>query len=300
MVNPSFMIILLGLLGLVLGSFAGAQVWRLRAKQLAEDKEYGEAYDKKEYDHLVKLTKHHGADDRSRCLACGHVLAWYDLIPLVSWMSTGGKCRYCRKKIGTFEPLIELGMATFLIVSYLAWPSSLFTGDLLMNIHFVFWCVAGILLAILFAYDLKWSLLPDVIVFPLMFVAGVVAETILAQRSGVTGGILSLDGAILILSGIYFAIYLVGERLGRRWIGFGDVKLGLVLALLLADWRLALLALFLANLIGCCVIIPLMVSKKITRQTQVPFGPFLIIGCVIAALWGQAIIDWYLSIALVI
>lgn len=288
----------LALLGLILGSFLGAQIWRLRARQLAELKEIGEQYDKKEYKILRQLLKHPAGSDRSLCLHCGHQLAWYDLLPLVSWLSTGGKCRYCHKSIGSFEPLIELSTASFFVISFLAWPVSLINADTLQLAWFGTWLVAGLLLIVLFAYDLKWKILPDSIVFPLMFVAGILAELRIAGADDSGAALLSLNGAIIILSGLYFVLYLVAERLGKQWIGFGDVKLGLALALLLADWKLAFVALFLANIIGSVVMLALMGASKVERQALVPFGPFLIAGAVIAALWGQAIIDWYSALLL--
>ena len=81
------MSIIFGLLGAIFGSFVGAQVWRLRARQLKEDQQAGEKVDKKEMKRLSHLLKKNVRSDRSRCLHCSHVLAWYDLIPLVSWLS---------------------------------------------------------------------------------------------------------------------------------------------------------------------------------------------------------------------
>ncbi|MGK2896744.1 MAG: prepilin peptidase [Candidatus Saccharimonadales bacterium] len=285
--------------GLLMGSFLGAQVWRLRAHHLVEAQEYGEDYDKKEYKTLVSLIKRDGKVDRSQCLHCGHRLAWYDLLPLVSWISTRGKCRYCKRPIGTFEPLIEIGTALFFTLLLWMWYPALSTGDWQVISGFVLWLVAGSLLAILFAYDLKWRLLPDSIVFPLMVVAGLVAELHIIQAPDATQAVMSLNGAVLILSGLYLALYLIAERLGRTWIGFGDVKLGFALALLLADWRLAFLALFLANLIGCIIILPFMATGKASRGTVIPFGPFLIVGAVIAGLYGEVIISWYLSLLII-
>lgn len=286
----------LTLVGLIIGSFMGAQIWRIRARHVAELRQAGEEYDKKEYKTLKPLLSRLARSDRSLCLHCGHKLAWYDLVPLVSWLSTGGKCRYCHKSIGIFEPLIEFGTAAFFLVSFLTWPSVLATADPLQIVQFATWLVAGCLLVMLFVYDLKWKLLPDSIVFPLMFAAGVLAEFHLAQSNDIGAALLSLNGAILILSGFYFALYVVAERLGKQWIGFGDVKLGLALALMLTDWKLAFLALFLANIIGSVVIVTLISSKLIGRHTMVPFGPFFIAGAVIAGLWGQGIIDWYTSL----
>lgn len=285
----------LGILGLIFGSFAGAQVWRLRSRQLVEDKLAGEVYDKNEYRQLLDLTKHTGTADRSRCLSCKHTLAWYDLLPLASWVSTGGKCRYCRTRIGMFEPLIELGVAAFFVVSYLVWQPTL--TEPLAAIQFALWLLAGVMLAILFAYDYKWFLLPDKIAYPLIGVSLIYATFTIAQAPDIATAFMSMAGAVLIFSGLYLMLWLVSSG---RWIGFGDVKLGLILGLLLGKWELALLALFLANLIGCLIVIPGLMTKKLTRTTQVPFGPMMIAGFVIAALWGSHIIDWYLSASMML
>lgn len=280
----------LALFGLVMGSFAGATVWRLRARQLKEDKAAGEKINQKEYKALESLTKSTFTSDRSQCLHCGHRLAWYDLIPLVSWLSTGGKCRYCKQKIGWFEPLMELGVAIFFAGTYIMWPQALLTAP--QFTYFLLWLIAGVLLAILFAYDLKWFILPNRIVFPLIGVAAVAAcFNIFSSLDPLAMAINALI-AIVILSGLYFILWLVSKG---RWIGFGDVKLGLALALLLSDWKLAFIALFAANLIGCLIVIPGMVIGKLTRKTHVPFGPLLILGTVIAAWFGNIILTWYFN-----
>ena len=77
--------VLAGVLGAILGSFVGAQIWRLRARQLTEDKKAGERVDRKELKKLSPLIKK-VSKDRSRCLSCGHELALYDLIPVFSWV----------------------------------------------------------------------------------------------------------------------------------------------------------------------------------------------------------------------
>ncbi len=287
--------ILLAFLGLCFGSFMGAQVWRLRARQLEEEKRAGEAYDKKEHKRLKPLIDHTVTDDRSRCLACGHQLSGRDLIPLVSWVSTRGRCRYCKHPIGSFEPLIELGMMAFFLISYAIWPQP-FEGASLDTIAFILWLGFGTMLIGLFAYDLKWFLLPDQLVFPSMVLAAVLAEIHVVQAGDAATAILSLNIGIAILSGLYLLIYSAGNYAGRQWIGFGDVKLGLVLALALADWKLALLTLFLANLIGCFIVLPLMAKGKLARANRIPFGPLLIAGFFLTVVFGQSIIDWYFGL----
>ncbi len=280
----------LAFLGLCLGSFAGAQVWRLRARQLVQDKKVGEKIDKKEYARLKPLSEHTGKEDRSRCLSCNHRLAWYDLLPLLSWMSTGGKCRYCKAKIGLFEPLMELVVAIFFVVSYIIWAPHL--QGVIPVIQFVIWLVAGVMLAILAAYDIKWFLLPDRVVFPLIVLSGIYALLTVLAAPSIFVAVFDLVGSLMIMSGIYWLLWLVSKG---KWIGFGDIKLGIALGLLLGSWQLAFLALFLANLIGCLIVLPGLMMKKLTRTTKVPFGPMLIAGFLIAALFGADIISWYLS-----
>ena len=286
-----FLYIVLAGFGLILGSFAGAQVWRLRARQLVEDKAMGEEYDKKEYSQLIGLQTKSLTSDRSRCLSCHHQLAWYDLVPFVSWLSTKGRCRYCKKHIGYFEPLIEIGVAAYFILSFMFWPFDL--GTAVEVSRFVVWLLSGVMLAILFAYDAKWFLLPDRIIVPLIGVSVLYAGLGLTNEGDLVGALLSMGGAIAILSGLYLLLWFLSKG---AWIGFGDVKLGVALGLLLGQWELAFLALFLANFIGCLIVIPGLVTKKLSRTTQVPFGPMLIAGFFLAALFGTPFISWYLSV----
>ncbi len=286
--------ILFGVFGLLFGSFAGATVWRLRSRQLLQDAEAGEnisAVEKKQVRFLAE--KRSISDDRSRCLQCGHELAWYDLIPLVSWLARKGKCHYCKKHIGWFEPLIEIGVAVFFVVSWLFWPYGLDTG--FEALRFMLWLAAGIGLAILFAYDAKWFLLPDRVSFTVIALGVLTALLVAWEQNFTVDIIMSIAGAVLLLSGFYLAIYILSKG---AWIGFGDVKLGLGLALLLADWQLAILAFFMANLIGTLILLPLMLIGKVKRGSHIPFGPMLIAGWFIAGIFGHQIIGWYLSIAL--
>lgn len=285
--------IILGLFGLVMGSFAGAMVWRIRAAQLRNDAAAGDKISGKEKKEVSHLKDYRLSEDRSVCLHCGHQLAWYDLLPLVSWVSLRGNCRYCRKPIGYVEPLIEIGVAAFFVISYLTWPAPLTDGFELAR--FLLWLIGGVGLAILFAYDARWYLLPNRIVFPLIGLGILNAVIILIQNKFAFGTLMNIIDACLILSGLYYVIYTLSRH---AWVGFGDVKLGLALALLLADWQLALLALFLANAVGTLVILPLMIAGKVDRGTHVPFGPLLIVGFVLAGLFGHSLIGWYLRLIL--
>lgn len=285
--------ILLGLLGLFIGSFVGATVWRLRARQLRADETAGEKISHAESHEVSKLKKTSLLKDRSVCLHCGHQLEWYDLIPLISWLSLQGKCRYCRRPIGWTEPVVELSMAVFFAVSYLHWPTLLTTGFEVA--HLAVWLATGTVLAILFIYDMRWFLLPNPIVFTAIGLGIVNVGVTLVDGHFALAQIMNIIYACVVLSGIYYLIYILSRH---KWVGFGDVKLGLALALSLADWQLAILALFFANLIGTIIFLPLMVGGKVKRQAHVPFGPLLIGGWLIAGLFGAQIISWYVIQAL--
>jgi prepilin signal peptidase PulO-like enzyme (type II secretory pathway) len=288
--QPIFIYFALTIVGLCLGSFAGASVWRLRSSQLRDDKKIGEPVDESEYKRLEKLTKHKKiAADHSVCLDCNYRLEWYDLVPLFSWLLLRGKCRKCRKPIGYMEPLIEIGVAVFFVLSYMFWPYSL--SNTIGILMLIIWLLAGVGLAVLFAYDTKWSLLPDKVNF-LVIGLGFIFAALAATRSGnVLGTVYSTIGAVAILSGIYLVLYVISKG---KWIGFGDIKLGLGLGLLLGDWRLAFIALFMANFVGSLMVIPPMLMGKLKRNSHVPFGPLLIIGFFIAALSGNYILSLFL------
>lgn len=303
---------ILAVFGLLFGSFAGAQVWRLRARQLRDEdnrlivlQKLGELSDeeREEKKFLLEEAKDRRKErsqlegllvsvkeDYSRCLSCGHRLAWFDLLPLLSWLSSGGKCRYCKAPIGKFEPLMEIGVSAVFVLSYFLWPWPLV--DAYSILLLALWLASSVLLAILFAYDAKWFLLPDIITFPFIGVAGTMAVTRAIHVDNVLVFGLDVLFSILALSGLYFLLWFMSRG---RWVGFGDVKLGLGLALLLADWRLALLTLFLANFIGTLIVLPAMALGKLGRGAQVPFGPLLIAGTFIAMLIGGQLVDLYVA-----
>ncbi|MDO4781149.1 MAG: prepilin peptidase [Candidatus Saccharibacteria bacterium] len=274
----------MAILGAIVGSFAGAQVWRLRARQLVEDKARGEkvaAAELKRLKPLITSMRH----DRSRCLSCRHELAWYDLIPVLSWVWLRGKCRYCQEFIGWPEVLLEVGLAAVFAISAWLWQDWSLVGA----VQFGLYLVALGMLAMLFVYDARWFLLPDVIMWPLVAVAAVYAGISLMQSSDMVAALWSLGGAAIILSGLYGALYVISRG---AWIGFGDVKLGLALALLLGQWPLAFMALFAANLIGTALVVPGMLTGALQRNAKIPFGPLLIVGFLLVQWWGHAMIQW--------
>lgn len=260
-------IIVLALLGLLFGSFVTALTWRL----------------------------HEGKDfvvDRSECEHCHHKLAAADLVPLFSWLALKGKCRYCHKSIGWHNPLIEISLASAFVLSYIFWPEPLTT--VWTGISFGIWLFYIVLLAALFVYDLRWMLLPNKLVFPLIGLG--IIDAVIRVGSHTQWSFYEIAQHIVLgagaLGGIYGLLYIISKG---KWVGFGDVKLGFFMGAVLG-WPLALLTLFLANIIGCLWVGPGLLTHKLTPKSQVPFGPFLIVSFFIAGLVGQHIIQWYFGI----
>lgn len=293
LMNEVFIIIGLAIVGAAFGSFAGAQVWRLRARQLVEDKKAGEKVDSKEYKRLLPLTKRPLLGDRSIDLDTGKPLPWYDMIPVISWLLLRGRSRFSGKPIGKFELVMEVGVALFFAVSYVMWPFEL--TNALQITKFVVWLATGVVLAVQFATDFKWQILWTLLSYALIGLGVVYTVLTVIGSEDTIAAASSAIGSAAILGGLYFFLYWVSKE---RWVGLGDAILGVGLGLLLADWALALVALFMANLIGTIIVLIGFATKKITRKQHVPFGPMLIAGAVIAGLAGNAIIAWYFSVFL--
>lgn len=271
----------LAILGLILGSFVNALVWRFH-----EQAELAENGPKKGKPTKTELSMLKG---RSMCSNCHHELAVKDLVPLFSWLWLKGKCRYCHKRIMD-SPLIELILPLLFIISYLAWSQPLTGGGLYL---FSFWLIFLTGFMTLAAYDLRWYLLPNRIVFPLIGIALLqLAGQIILYGSGLQE-VIGIVASVSISSGIFYALYVFSQG---RWIGGGDVKLGIVLGILLANPLQAMLMLFIASLLGTLVALPQLLTGKAGRTSKIPFGPYLMAATFIVVLYGQQVIDGYYSL----
>lgn len=263
------------LLGLCFGSFINALVWRLYQQDLPK---------KKRVASTEKLSISKG---RSMCPHCQHTLAWYDLLPVVSWLSLRGKCRYCQKPIGWQYPIVEISTALLFVTSYAWWPYQFNDKGIWL---FAVWLISLVGLMALIVYDIKWMLLPNKIVFPLTVVAvvGVLGDTLFFD-GGVHSLLMALS-ALAIAGGIFYVLFQISNG---KWIGGGDVKLGFALGLLLPGPAEAFLMLFFASILGLLFSLPVVVLKKTSLSSKIPFGPFLIAATVITKLFGTSLISWY-------
>lgn len=235
-------------------------------------------------------TKRNFINDRSECEHCHHKLGPLDLIPIMSWLALRGKCRYCKHPISKMSPIIEATMAILFVVSYLVWPFGFETWQGMAL--FGLWLAYLVMLGILLVYDLRWMLLPDVIVIPLIAVGLVDAgiRVSLATGAGISTYATHVVLGVFAMAGVYWALYTFSKG---KWVGYGDVKLAVFMGAVLG-WQKTLLVFMLANVLGLLVVLPGLLSRKLTPKSHVPFGPFMIAAFVIAGLFGDMLIDWYM------
>ncbi len=254
-----------GLLGLIIGSFVNVVAYRV---PLAKS--------------VVK--------PRSSCPSCGTQIRSRDNVPVLSWLLLRGRCRDCGVTIAARYPITE------------AATGALFAGAALaLGARWVvpayWWFIAvGVALTLT---DLDFKRIPDRILRPglaggaLLLVAGALADG--AQAGG--GGEALLRAGLGALA--YFTFLLVLALVGPAGgLGFGDVKLGLLLGMFLAyrSWGVLWAGIMLAFLIGGVTGLALIALRRASRKTALPFGPALVAGAFAAVVWGPALVDWYVAL----
>ncbi|MDQ3123608.1 MAG: prepilin peptidase [bacterium] len=278
-------ILVIAALGLILGSFVNALVWRVYMQEKESSKAKKDAVLPPADD--LSILK-----GRSMCPQCKHPLAAKDLIPVISWLILRGKCRYCHKPISRQYPLVELATAGLFILSALLWPRP---DNDAINYNFVINLVVWLSVMIpgfmaLIVYDLRWMLLPNRIIYPMIVIASILASFNIISADNVISALINTGTAVAIAGGIFYLLFVVSNG---RWIGGGDVKLGLLIGLLLAKPELAFLILLLASVLGTLFVVPGLLLKKVTTKSRIPFGPFLIIAAIIVKLFGATMFKWY-------
>ncbi len=255
-------------IGLIIGSFLNCVIFRLKT---------GQGFLK----------------GQSCCPFCHHVLSWFDLVPVISFIALRRRCRYCQKKISWQYPLVELssGILFVLALRFNAY-------DLPALLYYL---VIICFLIIIFVYDLKHYIIPDKVIYP------AIGLTFLYQLFGIwdfgkqpfgesplaTGDLFRIaDLGLGILPAFFLLAIILFSR--GQWMGLGDFKLAIFMGLFLG-WPYILIALFLAFFIGAIIGITLVIFKAKKLKNKVAFAPFLIIGTFGAFIWGEKIINWYLN-----
>ena len=250
--------VLTGVLGLLIGSFLNVVIWRVPR---------GES--------VVRPASH--------CPVCEQPIAPRDNIPVLSWVLLRGRCRSCSTSISARYPAVELATAAVFVLLTIrlgadaALPAFLYLGAI------------GVALCMI---DIDVRRLPDQIVLP-SYLVGVV---LLGGAAAVTGSWGDLVRALIGMAVLY-AFYFLLAFIYPAGMGFGDVKLAGVLGLYLAwlGWSELVVGAFLGFLLGGVVGLVLMLTRRAGRKSQLPFGPYMLVGALLAILWGGALADLYLD-----
>jgi len=230
---------------------------------------------------------------RSKCDKCRKQLSWYDNIPVLSYIFLRGRCRQCGQEISWQYPAVEMLFGVMFVL--IAWRAGGIVGflDKADLINTIFYLVIGFILLIILVWDLKYMVIPDGLV-----VGGLVlAVSYFGYQYFVSPNFLmSVDTDLtrnflggLILSGFFYLMFVISQG---RWIGGGDIKLGFLLGFLVG-WREVYFLLMIAYILGSIPAVYLLLTKKATVKTKIPFGPFLIIAGFIMMFWGQEIVNWW-------
>ena len=262
LIPAAFLVVVAGIIGTLVGSFLNVVIWRVPR---------GES--------IVR--------PGSACPECRRPIAWYDNVPIVSYLVLRGRCRHCAAHISVRYPLVELG--TGLAFAIVVWSGIAGSFPAAAVPALLYWAAIGIALTLI---DIDHHRLPNVITLPAYAVTG----ALVAAASVLTGEydrLLIAAAGLAILGGFYLVLAL-GYRGGM---GFGDVKLAGSLGMMLGwlGWPQLVVGGFSAFLVGGIVGIALMVIGRAGRKSRLPFGPFMLIGSWIGIFAGPAIADVYLA-----
>lgn len=242
---------------------------------------------------------------RSYCPRCKHQLAWYDLTPVLSWIFLGGKCRYCHKPISVQYPIVEIltGVVVVLFVSTtnldqtmtdLLLGEKTFSAFELLNLSIavvsLLFVVGSLVLIALHDYKTKY-VLSSVVYWT-------IAASCIFHATQYNGQLAfwSLINYFLpfflaaAISGVgFFVIYFFSRG---KWMGAGDIELAVLMGILLG-WPKTIVAFYVAFVVGALVGGYLLINKQAKMKTEIPFGPFLILGTTIAFFYGKQLLEIY-------
>lgn len=235
----------------------------------------------------------------SACPNCGAAIRARDNIPVLSWLLLRGRCRDCAAPISVRYPLVELGTAAAFTLVALRWlPAVLASGSVAASVAaalellaFLYLAAVSIALALI---DLETRRLPNRILVP-----AIVVEAVLMTASALLAADPAAIGRAAIGGAALFLLYLALALGTRGGMGFGDVKLAALMGIVTGwiGWSALIVGAFAAFVLGGLVGIVLLVARRATRRTAIPFGPWMILGAWSGIAFGSWIASAYLHVA---
>lgn len=227
---------------------------------------------------------------RSICDSCKHTLAWNDLIPIVSYVILGGKCRYCKASFSIQYPLAEIFTGViFVLTWYLSTERLVISADV-FGLHIIHVAMAAALIVMLLS-DIRYQIIPDEmqIVLFMLGVSKIVYMNLFLRGASMLGVSQDLGMQMVYGAVVMSPLLLVFLITRGRGMGFGDVKLAFVMGLILGLLS-GFLALYVGFVVGGLVGGVLLLTKKGKRKTKIAFGPFLILGMYLLMFFEEDVI----------
>lgn len=215
-------------------------------------------------------------------------------MPVLSFILLVGKCRDCKKKISWQYPLVEIG--TGLVFAIFSWKFFILEQSISWLPTFFYLTIFSALIVI-FVYDYLYLEIPELILWPsvgLVIAQNLFSDWATVDFSGGALGSFTYSGTLAALAAFIF-FFLLSALSRERWMGMGDAYLVILLGLIVG-WPEILLAVFLAFAIGAICGIILIVLKRKKMKSQLPFGPFLILGTFATLFFYAQIMSWYFSL----
>ncbi|MDD2808853.1 A24 family peptidase [Rhodoferax sp.] len=258
LVPPGFEAALLGLLGLLIGSFLNVVIYRLPVMLQAQwEAECADLHGKP----VPEQPAFNLMTPRSRCQACSHQLRWFENVPVLSYLVLRGQCSQCHSHISPRYPLIELTTAALFFYCGWRWGA---------NAYGLAWCGFSAALLAMTMIDWDTTLLPDTLTLPLLW-AGLIATTLNLTHITLTESVWGAVGGYLSLWLVYWAFKLAT---GKEGMGFGDFKLFAALGAWFG-WQALIPIILMASVIGAATGIAMKFSSGLREGGYIPFGPFL-------------------------
>ena len=221
---------------------------------------------------------------RSFCTSCEKQINWYDNIPILSFIFLKGKCRCGKSKINLQYFLVELVSAISFVLIYYFYGVSITT--LLLIILTIFFII-------IFFIDIKHYIIPNELTFPLMFIGFVKSFDPNLNQSLFPNYINSLIGGLFGYSIIWLIIFFYKNLRKKEGMGLGDAKLIAVVGFWFG-WFSIPFTIFISSLVALIFSVPSLLKKTRNMSTQIPFGPFIIIGCLIYVYFANYIKNFFL------
>ena len=208
---------------------------------------------------------------RSFCTSCKEQIKWYDNIPFLSFIFLKGKCRNCGNKISSQYFLVEFISAISFIIVYHLYGISITTLLLI---------ILSIFFTIIFFIDLKHFIIPNELTFPLMLIGFVKSFEPNLNQTIFPNYINSLIGGVFGYLIIWLIIFFYKKVRNKEGMGLGDAKLMAVVGFWFG-WASIPFTIFISSFVALIFSIPSLIKKNKNMATQIPFGPYIIIGCII-------------------